>query len=155
MTLTDIELLRQTYDHMLQYGWVQNSFHEDLKSCLLGTVRAAGACSRLDKPWDEARFSVSAAVAMSHFNRSNVMRELRETIKQHDPDWYKAWAHTSNYRAEYIIPRWNDEPGRTVDEVFDVIQATIKRLEERDADGRTEDEVHDLLRDTAKRLRET
>lgn len=108
MTITTekkIQLLQETREFLKKFGWYQGRFTGPNNSrCLIGAV--AGAAG------DRGDYDVTEPVN----------NELRKEIER--------TGYAGDRRGDISVAKWNDEPGRTVEEVYGLIDRTISRLAE-------------------------
>jgi hypothetical protein len=112
MTLVDeaIKTLRRAREILFEQGWYQGDLHgPDKESCLIGAIERARRIRLAEFDFEEAP----------------VRKELEASLKPEVLAFFE-----DNEEGLYAIAAWNDAPGRTFDEVIDLIDLTIKRLEQ-------------------------
>lgn len=105
-----VTMLQATKDWLMENGWVQKSFREENGACILGAMNRAAWVEDYgyrDKMiwWDV---------------KNNVVELICEVIEDHKEEDFNG-----------TIMSWNDEEGRTFNEVIDVIDEAIIRSKER------------------------
>lgn len=106
------ELLRKGADEIRRRGWWQGAYgsdHEDLKSC---SVCAVGALNAADSGTPYPADDLSDA----HYAASRLLDEL-------------VWRDGAGSPG---IVNYNDQPGRTVEEVLDLFERAAVAAEEND-----------------------
>lgn len=98
-----IQVLRGTRGVLERSGWCQGRFTgPDGTHCLIGAISTAAGSD----------LEISAI--------DDVHEELRREIR--------STGYGADHQFEIAISKWNDEPGRTVEEVYGLLDRTVERI---------------------------